>query len=68
MLSNVVGLSFLSKVWKILLFSVSEGEWGCVIAVFLAHFPERGIPDYIARTVSFYGCLPWKLASSVSPR
>jgi len=51
-------------------FSVSEGEWGYAPAVFLAHFPERGISDYIAHTVSFYGYLLVlvKSASSVSPR
>ena len=36
--------------------------------MFLAHFPEGGIPDYTAHTVSSHGYLPVKFASSVSPR
>ena len=45
----VVGLSSLSKVKKFLFFFLSQqGEGGCVVAVFFAPIPEKGILDFIA--------------------
>ena len=44
-----MSLGFPPLVWsRKFCFFVSEGERGCVFAVFFAPFPEKGILDYIA--------------------